>query len=106
MENNLETKYKVDKVDINGRWYFPKDKKDHLTFYFPSVTTILGVVDKGEGFHRWLGNSLSYDHAMDYGNAAAQVGSITHAYIMELLWEIKLILKMILLICIVIAQNL
>ena len=90
MENNLETKYKVDKVDINGRWYFPKDKKDDLTFYFPSVTTILGVVDKGEGFHRWLGNSLSYDHAMDYGNAAAQVGSITHAYIMELLWGNKI----------------
>ena len=90
MGDNVEPKYKIDKVDINGRWYYRKDKEKDLTFYFPSVTTILGVIDKGEGFHRWLGNSLSYDHAMDYGNAAAQVGSITHAYIMQLLWGEKI----------------
>ena len=32
MENNLEPKYKTEKVDINGRWYYRKDKKDDLTF--------------------------------------------------------------------------
>ena len=86
----MEPKYKIDKVDlINGRWYFKKSKEKDLTFYFPSVTTILNVIDKGEGFHRWLGNSLSYDHAMDYGNSAAQTGSIVHAYVMQLLWGEK-----------------
>lgn len=70
---------------INGRWYSntPNNEKDKV--YFPSVTTVLNVVGKGDGFSRWLGNSLSYDHAMDYANKAATVGSIVHNYAMDLL---------------------
>ena len=87
----LESNKFISKADtaINGRWYYESEKKDVLDFYFPSVTTILNVIDKGDGFHRWLGNSTSYDAAMDYGNEAAKIGSITHAYIMDLLLGVK-----------------
>ena len=88
----MELKYKLGRLEdsLHRRWYYKETKKDDLSFYFPSVTTILSAVDKGEGFHRWLGNSLSYDHAMEYGGKAAQTGSIVHAYIMQLLWGNKI----------------
>ena len=71
----------------NGRWYTQrKYKKESDKVYFPSVTTILNVLYKGEGFDRWLGNSLSYQHAMDYASEAAMVGTIVHGYCMRLLW--------------------
>ena len=35
----MELKYKTEKVDINGRWYYRKDKKDDLTFYSASLTS-------------------------------------------------------------------
>ena len=68
----------------NGRWY-AKDEGKQPDIYFPSVTTVLGVLGKGKGFEMWLGNSPSYEHAMEYGHSAAKVGSIVHWYIMKLL---------------------
>ena len=48
------------------------------------------VIYKGEGYDRWLGNSLSYKHAMEYANEAATIGSIVHALCMRLLWGEKI----------------
>jgi len=70
---------------VNGRWYSNSPPNEADKIYFPSVTTVLNVVGKGEGFSRWLGNSISYDHAMDYAGKAASVGSIVHNYAMDLL---------------------
>ena len=66
-----------------GRWY-SEDVPDPK-IYFPSVTTVLSVISKGKGYDQWLGNSPSYEFAMDYGMKAAHVGSIVHWYIMRLL---------------------
>ena len=86
----LEAPYIVNRDDLsNGRWYYSKDKKGKYEFYFPSVTTILSALDKGEGFARWLGNSVSYEAAMEYGGEAAKIGTITHAYVMYLLYGEK-----------------
>ena len=68
----------------NGRWY-AKDEGEKPDIFFPSVTTVLSVLDKGKGDDLWLGNSPSYDSAMDYAMAAAKTGSIVHWYIMKLL---------------------
>tara|TARA_Y100000593_G_C4310942_1_gene338315 strand:+ start:948 stop:1784 length:837 start_codon:yes stop_codon:yes gene_type:complete len=66
-----------------GRWYAYEREK--LGVYFPSVTTVLGALNKGKGFEMWLGNSPSYEHAMEYGLEAAHIGSIVHYYIFILL---------------------
>tara|TARA_Y100001963_G_scaffold101479_1_gene139595 strand:- start:939 stop:1775 length:837 start_codon:yes stop_codon:yes gene_type:complete len=68
----------------NGRWYAKDEGKDPQV-YFPSVTTVLSCLGKGKGFEMWLGNSPSYEHAMEYGLEAAKIGSIVHWYIMKLL---------------------
>ena len=68
----------------NGRWY-AKDEGKKPKIYFPSVTTVLSVLDKGKGYDLWLGNSPSYEYAMDYAMEAAKTGSIVHWYIMKLL---------------------
>ena len=96
LNNLLESGIFVNRADtaINGRWYYESDKTGDLSYYFPSVTSILGVIDKGDGFHRWLGNSLSYDAAMDYGNQAAKIGTIVHALVMELLFGEKVDTKL------------
>ena len=84
----LESKIPTETLDLsNGRFYSQRNvKKKSDKIYLPSVTTILKVINKGDGFDRWLGNSLSYKHAMDYANEAATIGSIVHALCMRLLW--------------------
>ncbi len=69
----------------SGRWYGKDLKDEDPDIYFPSVTTILSILSKGKGYDLWLGNSPSYEHAMEYGKQAAHVGSIVHWYIMKLL---------------------
>lgn len=88
LEFPIDSSIPTETLDLaNGRWYTQRNyKKESDRAYFPSVTTILNVLHKGEGFDRWLGNSLSYKHAMDYANDAAVIGSIVHAYCMRLLW--------------------
>tara|TARA_Y100000310_G_C20583838_1_gene764370 strand:+ start:126 stop:989 length:864 start_codon:yes stop_codon:yes gene_type:complete len=70
----------------NGRWYYGLTQKDDKRVYFPSVTSILNIVGKGEGFDRWLGNAVSYDDAMAYAMRKANTGSIVHAICMYLIW--------------------
>lgn len=69
----------------NGRWYCNNAKEEKEKVYIPSVTTILNAISKGKGFDMWLGNALSYKHAMDYANEAADIGSIVHAYCYRLI---------------------
>tara|TARA_B100000424_G_scaffold258149_1_gene239734 strand:+ start:144 stop:1046 length:903 start_codon:yes stop_codon:yes gene_type:complete len=70
----------------NGRWYCDiQEKKENRTF-LPSVTTILGAMNKGIGYDMWLGNSLSYKHAMEYANELADIGSAVHALCMRMVW--------------------
>ena len=83
----LTSKIPVDKADAHlGRVYYAKSDLEEDRSYFYSVTTIIDCLDKGVGFARWLGNSLSYDHAMEYANEAATVGNMVHAYLMYLVW--------------------
>ncbi len=73
-----------------GRWYAKDIEGKEPEIFFPSVTTVLSVLGKGKGFEMWLGNSPSYEHAMDYGLEAAKYGSIVHWYIMRLLQGYKI----------------
>ena len=72
-----------------GRWYAKDEEGIEPKIFFPSVTTVLSVLGKGKGFEMWLGNSQSYEHAMEYGMTAAKYGSIVHWYIMRLLQGYK-----------------
>ena len=83
----INSKIPVDKMDSNlGRVYYERSALEENRNYFYSVTTIIDVLDKGIGFARWLGNSLSYDHAQEYAEKAATVGNIVHALLMYLTW--------------------
>ena len=90
-QNKVEPKYVVRRQDTPaGRVYRYKDNDDlskNADIY--SVTTVLNVVDKGVGFHKWLGNSPSYDLAMEYGKTRAELGTMVHAYCSMLSWGMK-----------------
>jgi hypothetical protein len=43
------------------------------------------VVSKGYGFDKWLGNSPTYEHAMEYANKRAMIGTIVHSDVEQLL---------------------
>tara|TARA_R100000458_G_scaffold14416_1_gene12220 strand:- start:235 stop:1068 length:834 start_codon:yes stop_codon:yes gene_type:complete len=73
LENNIP----LERHDcINGRYYSNNDGNPKI--YHPSVTTILKIVARGEQFNKWLGNSNSYEDAMDYANHKASIGTVTH----------------------------
>ena len=89
VENNLTTsKIPIKRLDTtHGRTYYQRnvDEKDRVYIY--SSTTILdNVMDKGIGFKKWLGNANSYDDAMAYANKRAEIGTMTHALCMHLIW--------------------
>ena len=63
---------KLRSIEGGARWY--SDNKD----YVPSVTTVLGIVDKGIHFHKWLANHLNYEHACAVRDTAAQRGTDVH----------------------------
>lgn len=64
---------------LNGRWYECDGS------YYPSVTTALRVVAKGNGFERWLGQAESYEAAIAKRDAAGQRGTMVHDAIETLL---------------------
>ena len=92
IEFPFESKILTKTLDLsNGRFYTQRKLKDEKKrLYFPSVTTILKVIHKGDGFDRWLGNASSYNDAMAYADEAANIGSIVHALCMRLLWGEKI----------------
>ena len=75
----------VERFDLHGvRWYSPIVEEETEwadRIFAPSVTTVLNIVDKGIGWNKWLGNSPSYESAMDFAREAALVGSIVHDFI-------------------------
>ena len=89
VENNLVTsKIPLKRLDTtHGRVYYPSNAKDDDKTYLYSSTTILdNVLSKGLGFNMWLGNAKSYKDAMDYASERAEIGSMTHALCMYLIW--------------------
>ena len=86
--NKVEPKYRVKRQDTGiGRVYRWNDGEERADIY--SVTTLLNVIDKGYGFHRWLGNSPSYGLAMDYANERAEIGTMSHAFCSMLSWGME-----------------
>ncbi len=89
LEHNLTTsKIPLGRMDSqHGRVYFQKEVKESDRTYIYSSTTILdNVLDKGYGFRKWLGDSLSMEHAERYAQKRADVGSAVHALCMYLIW--------------------
>ena len=76
---------------INGRYYSNNDGNPKI--YHPSVTTILNIVAKGENFDRWLGNSNSYDDAMNYANKKASIGTVVHIILEYMLQNPDLVIE-------------
>ena len=87
-ENLAVSKIPIKRLDFKGnRVYYQLEVKPEDREYIYSSTTIIGkVLAKGLPFDRWLGNSISYDHAMRYANERATLGSMCHALIMWLVW--------------------
>ena len=88
-ENNLVfSKIPLGRMQsANGRVYYQSNIEVGERTYIYSSTTILDkVLSKGIGFSMWLGNSPSYESAMEYGMKRARIGSMVHALCMYLLW--------------------
>jgi len=93
----LQSPIPVERHDLsNGRWYSPLESyweehfKDAPMIYKRSSTTFENVLDKGIGFHTWLGNSPTYEAAMEYANKRAAIGTIVHDYCERLLLGTKI----------------
>lgn len=84
----IYSKIPLSRIDTpKGRAYYQKNvKEDKRTYIYSSTTILSNTLTKGIGFNMWLGNSLSYDHAMEYANRRAFIGTQTHAMIMYLIW--------------------
>ena len=93
MKDLLQTPIPVERHDLaNGRWYAPLDDywnkefgEDTPKIFKRSSTTFEDALDKGIGFHRWLGNANSYEDAMEYANKRATIGTIVHDFCERLL---------------------
>ena len=84
----ITSKIPVSRLDTaKGRVYYERGAKEADRTYIYSSTTILSnTLNKGIGFDMWLGNSLSYESAMDYAKSRAFIGNACHAMIMYLIW--------------------
>ncbi len=84
--NQIKPKFNLRRRDYKGsRVYYGEDQE--MPEYRYSVTTILDkTVAKDVGFQKWLGNSLSYEHAKQYGRERALVGTIVHSLCSYLAW--------------------
>ena len=74
-----------------GRFYSRIDEEDPAKWK-KSATTLDGVISKGEPYDKWLGNAKSYEDACEYRDLKAHQGTVTHAFIDELVqgWEVDL----------------
>ena len=82
------SKTPISRIDSSkGRAYYERGVKESDRTYIYSSTTILSnTLTKGIGFDMWLGNSVSYEHAMEYAHKRAFLGTMCHALIMYLIW--------------------
>ena len=87
-KNLAVSKIPIKRLDTpKGRTYYQADLDPKDREYIYSSTTIIGnVLSKGIGFDMWLGNATSYKDAMDYAKERADLGSMTHALCMYLVW--------------------
>lgn len=94
----IQTPIPVERKDLsNGRWYTPTDSywnehfgEDTPKIYKRSSTTFEDCLDKGVGFHKWLGDAPTYKDAMKYANERATIGTMVHDYCERLLHGITL----------------
>lgn len=88
-ESFVEPKTFIKRLDTShGRTYYDRDAKEDERVYLYSSTTILdNVLAKGYGFNKWLGDSLSFDHANEYGAKRAHIGTMTHALCQYLIMD-------------------
>tara|TARA_Y100000310_G_scaffold295320_1_gene326544 strand:+ start:480 stop:1355 length:876 start_codon:yes stop_codon:yes gene_type:complete len=89
VENNLTTsKIPLKRLDTkHGRVYYQRNVDVADRSYLYSSTTILdNVLAKGIGFNMWLGNSQSFESAMNYARERANIGTCCHALCMYLIW--------------------
>ena len=69
-----------------GRLYHIEDNDGNIVDPIYSSTTIIEeVLAKGIGFNKWLGNSVSYESAMEYANHRATIGTMVHIFCEDLL---------------------
>ncbi len=86
--NLVYSKFPLSRLQTaNGRVYYKGDVDPEDRTYIYSSTSILGAtLRKGIGWDKWLGNSLSYISAKQYGNERAYIGTMAHALCMYLIW--------------------
>ena len=80
------------RVDTD-HWY--PAPKPHEGEMWPSVTTILGVgYPKGIGFFKWLIKHMSWEHACEERDAAADRGTNVHKAVEKMMKNRKVVLTM------------
>ena len=85
--NMVEPTCQIARLDTgHGRSYYDTAaESESMRHYFYGVTSILdGALAKGIGFSKWLGDSPSYSHAMDYAMEKADAGTLVHALVDQL----------------------
>ena len=86
INNIIKPKFNLRRRDYKGKRVYYAEEQEHPIYHY-SVTTILDkVISKDIGFHKWLGNSLSYEMAKQYGRERALVGTIVHSLCHYLAW--------------------
>lgn len=87
----------VERHDIHGaRHYAPtedwwEDNGEGERPLFKSITTIPQALDKGVGFYKFYGNSPSFELANEYAKERANIGTIVHVLVTDLLLGDKII---------------
>ena len=72
----VEPQVKREFVEAQGQHWYPSPTLPDI--FYPSVTTILSVFPKGEGFNKYLANSQSYETSQAILKAAGQRGTNVH----------------------------
>lgn len=63
-------------VTTEGQHWYPSPSDPEV--FYPSVTTVLSVFPKGEGFNRYLANSQSWESSQEILKAAGKRGTNVH----------------------------
>lgn len=87
----------VERHDISGaRHYAPtedwwEENGEGERPLFKSITTIPQALDKGVGFYKFYGNSPSFELANEFAKERANIGTIVHVLITDLLLGDKIV---------------
>lgn len=72
-----DDKIKREFVTVNNEHWYPSPSLPEV--FYPSVTTILSVFPKGEGFSRYLANAQSWESSQEILKAAGKRGTNVHS---------------------------